>query len=272
MVETFVMLCILYATSVAHPPVSNVVQGLPAEIPPAYIQQSEDKPQSKDAADANLDYAEELKKLGYCKVISDDKDLVIRNEVIHFQSDLNLEVTGVWDENCLSALRKRIKDVSFSFTDKITAPPTNDKWIVINKASRIITLYTGKNVLKKYPVAVGNPPSLTPSGKYEIANKIIDPAWGGGGYAQPVSGGSPDNPLGHRWMGLSINGGDRYGVHGNTAPYSIGTDASHGCIRMVNQDVEELFDLVAISTPVWIGKSEELVEWGVSQNSYFAGK
>jgi lipoprotein-anchoring transpeptidase ErfK/SrfK len=95
-----------------------------------------------------------------------------------------------------------------------------------------------------------------------------NPTWGGGGYASPVKGGSPSNPLGYRWMGLSIKGGSIYGIHGNSSPYSIGTNASHGCIRMINSDVEELFDMIPINTAVWIGTEEKLNEWGISQEAY----
>lgn len=214
------------------------------------------------------DYIEELKKLNYLREESTDKNLNIRNGVLRFQSDHNLATTGVWDDICLAALKKRKEDPQFNHTDKVTDPPTEGKWIVINKDKRILTLYEGKKVYAKYPIAVGNPPSLTPSGKYTIANRIINPAWGGGGYAKPVAGGSPNNPLGYRWLGISLKGGGAYGIHGNNRPYSIGTNASHGCIRMINSDVEKLFEIVQVSNPVWLGTNSELTKWGVTQHPY----
>jgi len=214
------------------------------------------------------DYLEELKKLGFYRNEYKDEDLNKRNAVIRFQSDHNIPVSGTWDDQSMNALKKRLKDTDFKYPDSVSESPTNKKWITINKTTRILTLYEGKNVIKKYPVAVGNPPSLTPSGKFKISNKIINPSWGGGGYAKPVPGGSPDNPLGYRWMGLSIKDGTRYGIHGNNSPYSIGKNVSHGCIRMINSDVEELFKLVDISTNVWIGTKSELEKWGVTQEAY----
>jgi len=214
------------------------------------------------------DYLEELKKLGFYKDEYKDSELNKRNAIIRFQSDHNIPISGVWDEKSMNALKKRIKDTEFKHPDKVNKSPTDKKWITINKTTRILTLYEGTKVVKKYPVAVGNPPSLTPSGKFTISNKIINPAWGGGGYADPVPGGSPNNPLGYRWMGLSIKDGTRYGIHGNNSPYSIGKNVSHGCIRMINSDVEELFKLVEISTQVWIGTKSELEKWGVMQEEY----
>lgn len=215
-----------------------------------------------------LNYVEELKKLGYFKNDSEDKDLDIRNAVIRFQADHNMNITGIWDEKSLAALKKRLKNSKYEYTDTVYEPPCKDKWILINRSKRILTLYKNTSVLKKYPVAVGNPPSLTPDGKFKIVIKVVDPTWGGGGYAEPIAGGAQNNPLGHRWMGLSPNGGDSYGIHGNSSPYSIGTNASHGCVRMINSDVEQLYELVSDETPVWICPEDVMKDWGISQKEY----
>jgi lipoprotein-anchoring transpeptidase ErfK/SrfK len=138
-------------------------------------------------------------------------------------------------------------------------------WCVIDKSARILTVYVDDIIYHKYPVAVGKTIGLTPEGKFTFVTKAVNPRWGGGGYAQPVAGGAPNNPLGKRWLGLSIGWGGSYGVHGNVSPYSIGTYASHGCVRMINSDVEELFDYVKIGTPCWIGTTDRLREWGVYQ-------
>jgi len=114
-------------------------------------------------------------------------------------------------------------------------------------------------------VATGKRPGLTPEGKFSIVTKSVNPAWGGGGYASPVRGGSPSNPLGYRWMGLSIGGGGTYGIHGNANAASIGTYASMGCIRMINSDVESAFEYIPTGTPVWIGTDGRLADMGVRQ-------
>lgn len=217
---------------------------------------------------SNLNYIEELKKLGYFKKDSDDKDLNIRNAVIRFQADHNMFINGIWDDKSLANLKVRLENKNFEYKDSITTPPSKDKWILINRTKHILTLYMNKDVLKKYPVAVGNPPSLTPQGKFSIVIKVVDPTWGGGGYAKPIAGGIEGNPLGHRWMGLSPNGGDSYGIHGNSSPYSIGTDASHGCIRMINSDVEQLYEIAPNNIPVWICPEEVMEDWGISQKEY----
>lgn len=213
-------------------------------------------------------YGEELKKLGYYSYNTGDSDLNTRSAILHFQSSCNLNLSGIWDDQSKAALKKYLKTGSFTYTDTMTSPASNGKWITINKSKRILTLYDGRTVIKKYPVAVGNPSSLTPSGKHYIVCKIVNPTWGGDGYAEPIEGGLPNNPLGYRWIGLSPKGGSQYGVHGNVSPYSIGTYASHGCVRMFNFDVESLYEIVSANMPVWIGDEGELNSWGISQNPY----
>jgi lipoprotein-anchoring transpeptidase ErfK/SrfK len=116
------------------------------------------------------------------------------------------------------------------------APPL--RRIVISLPQRQLTVLEGDSVLKTYQVGVGKPSTPTPVGSYRIVNRIAHPTWYAHG--NPVAPG-PRNPLGTRWIGLSKSG---YGIHGTNEPGSIGKAVSHGCIRMRNQDVEELFGLV----------------------------
>lgn len=118
--------------------------------------------------------------------------------------------------------------------------------IVINIPEFTLFLYDGEALVKSYPIAVGKPQSQSPIGVYHIVSKITDPTWNPPRGGEPVPPG-PDNPLGRRWLGLSAHG---YGIHGNNNPSSIGKPVSLGCIRMRNQDIEELFKLVSIGTPV----------------------
>lgn len=94
-----------------------------------------------------------------------------------------------------------------------------------------------QSVNRSYPVAIGKPSTPTPTGVYKIITKIVNP----GGI------------LGSRWMGLDIPDGP-YGIHGTNDPSSIGREISNGCIRMYNQDVEDLFNMVKIGTVVNIVK------------------
>ncbi len=210
-------------------------------------------------------YLSYIKELGYYKkVYAADEKLNIRNALLLFQSNHNMSVTGSWDQATKEMLINRLVCPEFKFYDTVSKTPTNGKWIVVNKTTRTLTLYEDTKVIKKYAVAVGNPASLTKSGKFVINMKIIDPDWGGGGFAKPVKGGSPKNPLGSRWLGINRTDGS-YGIHGTNSFYSIGKYISHGCIRMSNYCVEELFPLVPMKAPVWVGTEKELKEWGVIQ-------
>jgi lipoprotein-anchoring transpeptidase ErfK/SrfK len=98
--------------------------------------------------------------------------------------------------------------------------------------------------VKTYDVAVGKPSTPTPAGEFRIINHVPNPTYYG---PRVVIAPGKNNPLGTRWMGLSTKG---YGIHGTNAPSSIGKAASHGCIRMRQQDLEELFDLVNVGVTV----------------------
>lgn len=134
----------------------------------------------------------------------------------------------------------------FKFPPNTIAAPTAKGYsIVVNIPERQLYLFSNGALAKKYPVAVGKADTPTPVGRVKIINKLVNPTWYPKG-KKPVPSG-PDNPLGNRWLGLSLPG---YGIHGNNRPSSIGTAVSLGCIRMLNPDVEELFKLVSVGTIV----------------------
>lgn len=135
--------------------------------------------------------------------------------------------------------------------------------IIINKSTNTLYFFKNDKLHKVYPVATGKTASLTPDGKFKVVVKYKNPAWGGAGISPPIPGGAPNNPLGKRWIGISYGGGNKYGIHGNSNPKSIGTYASLGCVRMFNEDVEKLYEIVKINTPVWIGPEEKLMEYGI---------
>lgn len=120
--------------------------------------------------------------------------------------------------------------------------------VEVDISDRTLQLKSGKNLIRIYSVAVGNAStSPTPRGEFLIANKVTDPTWYKKG--EVIASKDPNNRLGSRWMGLDVKG---YGIHGTTDPASIGEPVSSGCIRMLNRDVEELYDLVPLKTPVKI--------------------
>ena len=105
--------------------------------------------------------------------------------------------------------------------------------IIVNVGAKRLTVYRNGNIFREYIVATGKPETPTPIGVFEVVNKEIDPG----------------GPYGTRWLGLSAKG---YGIHGTNNPASIGTAASNGCIRMYNEDIETLFDITVVGTPVRI--------------------
>jgi lipoprotein-anchoring transpeptidase ErfK/SrfK len=127
--------------------------------------------------------------------------------------------------------------------------------VIVNRSSFQLTLYKDLKPAKTYGIAVGQVGLETPAGLYSIANKAIDPAWhvpnsdwAGDLAGQVIPGGTPENPLKARWLGIY----DGVGIHGTDAEGSIGTQASHGCIRMRVPEVIELYDQVPVGAPVYI--------------------
>lgn len=118
--------------------------------------------------------------------------------------------------------------------------------IEINAAARTMSLYNNGALVREYPVAVGKMATKSPIGSFKIINKVVNPYWNNKG---SIVAPGPKNPLGIRWMGISAPKGT-YGIHGNSTSASIGTFASGGCIRMYNSDVEQLYSIIGISTPV----------------------
>jgi len=116
--------------------------------------------------------------------------------------------------------------------------------LLVNIPARKIALVEDGKVLKVYSVAVGKKSTPSPSGTFHIASHVVNPTYSHDG---KVVGPGPANPVGTRWMSLGYKG---YGLHGTNHPESVGHAASHGCIRMRNQDVEELFSLVHVGDEV----------------------
>jgi lipoprotein-anchoring transpeptidase ErfK/SrfK len=127
--------------------------------------------------------------------------------------------------------------------------------VTVDKRSFTLRLFKRLKFSKRYGIAVGAAGYDTPPGLYNVQTKQVNPAWTApnrpwaGAYAgTTIPGGAPNNPLKARWIG--VNGA--VGIHGTGEPWSIGTRASHGCIRMRVPDVIDLYDRVPIGTPVLI--------------------
>lgn len=167
-------------------------------------------------------------------------------------------INGIFDETTCQAVKKLQKDFKMNPTGEvglqtwkvmaagIKAPPvaadTSDKKITPEKLSilidtnkkTLVLIHEGKPY-KTFPCAVGKPETPTPVGEWTIIHK----------------GGNWGDGFGDRWMGLNVPWGI-YGIHGTNKPYSIGTAASHGCIRMFNEHVRYVYSMIQEGTPVKI--------------------
>jgi lipoprotein-anchoring transpeptidase ErfK/SrfK len=128
--------------------------------------------------------------------------------------------------------------------------------IIVNRGAFQLTLYKDLKPAKTYGIAVGQIGLETPAGLYHVQNKAINPAWTmpNSDWVAPadrgkvIPGGTPENPLKARWLGIFAGAG----IHGTDNVGSIGSAASHGCIRMRIPDVIELYPQVPVGAPVYI--------------------
>jgi len=125
--------------------------------------------------------------------------------------------------------------------------------IAIEKSTNQLYYYENGILQRTFPVATGRQQSYTPEGNFTVVTKMVNPYY----VKANIPGGSPNNPLGYRWIGLSVGGGSVYGIHGTNVPSSIGTYASSGCVRMHNEDSYWLYDHTPIGTPVLIAQTIE---------------
>jgi hypothetical protein len=130
--------------------------------------------------------------------------------------------------------------------------PTDPARIQVDLDARWALFFLGDEVAAAWPVGIGRPGEETPPGDYTVRNKIENPPWMKEGQ-EPVPFGDPKNPLGTRWIGWSKDAAKTsYGFHGTWSPESIGQAASDGCVRFLNEDVEELFQILPEGAPIRI--------------------
>jgi lipoprotein-anchoring transpeptidase ErfK/SrfK len=121
----------------------------------------------------------------------------------------------------------------------------------IKLSQRQVTVYQGDRAVKRYAIAIGRPGWETPVGRYRVEQMFRNPAW-----VHPlkpgitIPGGDPENPLGRHWIGFWTDGKNWIGFHGTDNPGSVGRAVSHGCVRMHNKDIEEIFQKVNLGTEV----------------------
>jgi len=152
-------------------------------------------------------------------------------------------------------------------------------YLLVDRAAYKLRLFRHLKLAKTYSIAVGRAGLETPAGQYSIDDKQVDPSWHvpdsawAGSLAGQVIPPGPEDPLKARWMGF-YNGA---GIHGTDELGSLGSAASHGCIRLRNRDVEELFTMVAVGDTVELHgeRTPELDQYfgvSVAQSGAVAGQ
>jgi lipoprotein-anchoring transpeptidase ErfK/SrfK len=174
--------------------------------------------------------------------------LIVRTAAL--RAGIERMLTFPSDERTLTAQIRKVPP-------KITVhdlPRKYPNYILINRDAFSLRYYHRLKLVKTYPIAVGQQGLETPAGLYNIQDKQVNPAWHvpnsswAGSLAGQVIPPGPQDPLKARWMG--IDGGA--GIHGTEDVGSLGSAASHGCIRMTIPDVIQLYDRVHVGTPVYI--------------------
>ena len=177
------------------------------------------------------------------------------------QDGVKVDVAGL-ARNVRAALTSpddRIADVPTATTKpKVTRAELADKYpalLIVDRPSFKLRFYRRLKLQKTYTVSVGAVGFDTPAGLYNIQNKgvnvpwsVPNKPWAGSLAGRVIPGGVPENPLKARWMGIY----DGAGIHGTDQVGSLGTAASHGCVRMAIPDVIELYDKVQVGAPVYI--------------------
>lgn len=184
---------------------------------------------------------ERLVELGYDPGPVDGVfDLLTEKGVKEFQQDEGLKPDGIVNADLWQALAKD----NIQPTTKSDTPPEEPIKIVIDLDRQKLTILSQGAVFKEYPVAIGKSDTPSPVGEWRIVNKSTN--WGGG--------------FGSRWLGLNVPWGI-YGIHGTNKPWSIGREASHGCFRMFNRDVEEIFPWIQYGAPVEVIGTIKYFPW-----------
>src|SRR5919107_3629240 len=196
---------------------------------------------NREARDAAVDFPS-LEK------VKERNGVAVRAKILRQRLAQALTVPGV---------RRRVRAPVRIIRPKVTQAQLADKYPVLLIADRNafkLRLYKQLQLVKEYTVAVGAIGFDTPAGLYHIQNKAVDPTWNvpNSAWAGDLAGKSippgPDNPLKARWMGIF----DGAGIHGTDETYSLGSAASHGCLRMAIPDVIELYDQVPVGAPIYI--------------------
>jgi lipoprotein-anchoring transpeptidase ErfK/SrfK len=131
-------------------------------------------------------------------------------------------------------------------TEQASTAVRTHRQVIVSVPDRKLAVVENGQVLRIFCVAVGAKVSNSPTGEFQIINRVVNPTYYHPGTVIPAG---KENPVGTRWIGLNKKG---YGIHGTNEPWSIGKAASHGCIRLRNRDVEQLFTMLRVGDTVEI--------------------
>jgi lipoprotein-anchoring transpeptidase ErfK/SrfK len=137
---------------------------------------------------------------------------------------------------------------------KATATLGSIREIVLDLSDRRISLIENGRVMGSWPVAIGDPGTPTPTGRFAVRNKVLNPQYQStkSGKVNPTTG--PNSPLGDRWLGFLESGPNQYGIHGTPGAWAwtVTSQAAvtNGCVRMLADHVRSLFEQVDVGTPV----------------------
>ena len=129
---------------------------------------------------------------------------------------------------------------------------TSEIQIVVSLNDRKVDVYQRGEVIKQYLIAIGQTEWETPEGSFRVIQKSQYPAWQHPITGEVIPAGKKNNPLGSRWIGFLSSSDGEIGFHGTNEESLIGEAISHGCIRMLNEDIEDLYTYVDIGTEVTV--------------------
>lgn len=137
-----------------------------------------------------------------------------------------------------------------------TAQPVVASRIVLRLGKRDIRLEQGGKVYGPWPVAIGDARTPTPTGTFQVTNKVVNPIYASTRTGKVKGTVGPNGPLGDRWLGFKTVGPNQFGIHGTPSAWawtvSSRSAVTNGCVRMFHEHVRKLFDLVDVGTPVVI--------------------
>jgi lipoprotein-anchoring transpeptidase ErfK/SrfK len=170
---------------------------------------------------------------------------VVNNEVGIMERIETKSGPSKFSQRVLLALVVILSSAAFA-QDAVAPAKRMPRQVLVSVSDRKLAVLENGKVIRTFAVSVGAAVSPTPSGEFQIINRLANPTYYHPGTVIPPGS---DNPIGPRWIGLSQKG---FGIHGTNQPRSIGHAASHGCIRLNNRDIVQFFQMGSVGDTVSI--------------------